>query len=94
MKVHPQEHVGYKAIASRISRFGAVRTCYLMSGEKDLAVIVEGETMHEISDFVGEKLATLHGVESTVTHVIMRRHKEDGVMLEAAPDEDRQVVVL
>ncbi len=94
MKVHPQEHVGYKAIAGRVSRFGAVRTCYLMSGEKDLAVIVEGETMHEISDFVGEKLATMPGVESTVTHVIMRRHKEDGVMLEAAPDEDRQAVVL
>jgi DNA-binding Lrp family transcriptional regulator len=94
MKVHPQERVGYKAIAGRVSRFGAVRTCYLMSGEKDLAVIVEGETMHEISDFVGEKLATLPGVESTVTHVIMRRHKEDGVMLDAAPDEDRQAVVL
>lgn len=94
MKVHPQENVGYKATAARISRFDQVRTCYFMSGEYDLAVIVEGADMHDISDFVGEKLATLPGVESTVTHVIMRRHKEDGVLLDAAPEEDRQAVVL
>ena len=94
MKVRPKENVGYKAIADRVSRFDPVRTCYFMSGEYDLAVIVEGGSMHEVSDFVGEKLATLPGVESTVTHVIMRRHKEAGVMLEAAPDEDRQAVVL
>lgn len=93
MKVHPQENVGYKAIAARISRFDQVRTCYFMSGEYDLAVIVEGGSMHDVSDFVGEKLATLPGVESTVTHVIMRRHKEDGVLLDAAPEEDRQAVV-
>ena len=93
MKVHPQENVGYKAIAARISRFDQVRTCYFMSGEYDLAVIVEGGSMHDVSDFVGETLATLPGVESTVTHVIMRRHKEDGVLLAAAPEEDRQAVV-
>ncbi len=50
-------------------------------------------SIHEISDFVGEKVATLHGVQSTVTHVIMRRFKEDGVLLETAPEEDRQKVV-
>lgn len=94
MKVRPKENVGYKAIANRVARFDPVRTCFFMSGEYDLAVTVEGANMHEVSDFVGEKLATLPGVESTVTHVIMRRHKEEGVILEAAPDEDRQAVVL
>ena len=94
VQVHPQENVGYKAIAARISRFDQVRTCYFMSGEYDLAVTVQADSMHEISDFVGEKLAPLAGVERTVTHVIMRRFKEDGVMLEAAPEGDRQAVVL
>ena len=63
-------------------------------GHGDLAVTIQGADMHAISDFVGEKLATLAGVESTVTHVIMRRFKEDGVIMEAAPEEDRQAVVL
>ena len=94
VKVHPQENVGYKAIAARISRFDQVRTCYFMSGEYDLAVTVQAANMHDISDFVGEKLATLPGVESTVTHVIMRRFKEDGVLMETAPESDRQALVL
>ena len=94
MKVRPEENVGYKSIANRISRFDQVRTCYFMSGEYDLAIIVQAADMHAVSDFVGEKLATLPGVESTTTHVIMRRHKEDGVSLEAAAESDRQAVVL
>ena len=94
VKVQPEENVGYKAVARRICRFDEVLTCYLMSGEYDLALIVVAPSIHEISDFVGEKVATLHGVQGTVTHVIMRRFKEDGVLLENAAEEDRQKVVL
>ena len=94
VKVQPEENVGYKAVARRLSRFDEVLTCYFMSGEYDLALIVVAPSIHEISDFVGEKVATLHGVQSTVTHVIMRRFKEDGVLLENAAEEDRQKVVL
>jgi DNA-binding Lrp family transcriptional regulator len=65
-----------------------------MSGEYDLAVIISANSIHEISDFIGEKLATLHGVQSTVTHIIMRRFKEDGVILDATEESDRQAVVL
>ncbi|MEE9277928.1 MAG: Lrp/AsnC family transcriptional regulator [Dehalococcoidia bacterium] len=90
----PEEDVGYKSIAARIARFDEVQTCYFMSGEYDLAVIVTGASMHEISDFVGEKLATMHGVQRTVTHVIMRRYKEHGIMLQSAEESDRQAVVL
>lgn len=90
----PEENVGYKTIAARIARFDEVQTCYFMSGEYDLAAIVRGASMHDISDFVGEKLATMHGVQRTVTHVIMRRYKEDGVLLDGAEEGERQAVVL
>ena len=94
IKVQPEENVGYKSVAARISRFDEVQTCYFMSGEYDLAAIVCGASMHQISDFVGEKLAPLRGVRSTVTHVIMRRYKEVGVMLHEADESSRQAVVL
>ncbi len=94
VKVQPEENVGYKAVARRISLFDEVETCYFMSGEYDLAVIISASSIHEISDFIGEKLATLHGVQSTVTHIIMRRFKEDGVILDATEESDRQAVVL
>ncbi len=94
IKVQPKESVGYKTIADRISQFDEVRTCYFTSGEYDLTAIVHGKSMHDISDFVGEKLATMHGVQSTVTHVIMRIYKEDGVLMRRVNENDRQAVVL
>ena len=94
VQAQPEENVGYKPVAERVARFDEVQTCYFTSGEYDLAVIVRGESMHEISDFVGEKLATMHGIQRTVTHVIMRRYKEDGVSLRGADASDRQTVML
>ena len=94
IKVQPEENVGYSHVAGRIARFDNVMSCYLTSGDYDLVAIVRGGSIHEVSDFVGEKLATMHGVQSTVTHVIMRRYKVDGVMLHRAGGNDRQAVVM
>ncbi len=91
--VEPQENVGYNAVARRIARFDEVRTVYFVSGAYDLLVMVEAENMRGISDFVGERLATMSGVKGTTTRVLMRRFKEDGVFLEADLQNDRQKVV-
>ncbi len=93
IKVQPEENVGYGAVAARVSRFDNVVSCYLTSGSYDLAVIVRGQSIHEVSDFVGEKLATMHGIQSTVTHVIMRRYKENDVLLRSTEEIDRQLVM-
>lgn len=93
VKVQPEENVGYGAVAARISRFDNVISCYLTSGSYDLAVIVRGQSIHEVSDFVGEKLATMHGIQSTVTHVIMRRYKENDILLRSTEEIDRQLVM-
>ena len=94
LKVQPEEGVGYRAVAARVARFDSVLACYLTTGAYDLAVIVVGDSIHDISDFVGEKLATMPGVRSTVTHVIMRRYKEDGILLQPASEGARQAVIL
>ena len=93
VKVQPEENVGYGAVAARVSRFDNVISCYLTSGSYDLAVIVRGQSIHEVSDFVGEKLATMHGIQSTVTHVIMRRYKENDILLRSTEEVDRQLVM-
>ena len=91
--VEPQEGVGYNSVARRIARFDEARTVYFVSGAYDLLVMVEAPNMGAISDFVGERLATMPGVKGTTTRVLMRRYKEDGVMLESDPESDRQSVV-
>ena len=78
VKVVPQRDVGFDAIAERIYLFPQVSSVYLASGTYDLAVLVVGETMQDIALFVSEKLAPLDTVQSTVTHFILKKYKEDG----------------
>ncbi len=81
VKVAPQRDRGYDAVAERIMRFSEVKALYLISGTYDLSVLVEGGDMKEVASFVSEKLAPLDQVQGTVTHFIMKRYKEDGVIL-------------
>jgi len=82
VKVVPQRDVGFDAIAERIYRFPEARSVYLASGTYDLAILVAGKTMQEIAVFVSEKLAPLETVQSTVTHFILKKYKEDGEIIE------------
>ncbi|MCX6007824.1 MAG: Lrp/AsnC family transcriptional regulator [Chloroflexi bacterium] len=82
VKVVPQKNVGFGAIAERIYLFPQVKSVYLASGTYDLAIIIEGKTMQEIALFVSEKLAPMDSVQGTVTHFILKKYKEDGVVLE------------
>ena len=81
VKVTPQRDTGFDSIAERLARFPEVRSLYLVSGTYDLAVHVYGRTMHDVASFVASKLAPLDGVQSTVTHFMLRRYKEDGDIL-------------
>ena len=94
VRVAPQRDVGFDAIAERIYRFPQARTVYLLSGTYDLLVIVTGKTMHEVADFVSQKLAPMEGVQGTVTHFVLRRYKEDGEILEGKEEVKRQPVIL
>ena len=94
VKVTPQRDVGFDSIAERIYRFSQARTVYLVSGTYDLLVLVVGKTMHEVADFVSQKLAPIEGVQGTVTHFMLKRYKEDGEILEGKEEVKRQPVIL
>ncbi len=93
-QVTPQRDVGFDAIAERIYRFPQARSVYLLSGTYDLLVLVTGKTMHEVADFVSQKLAPMEGVQGTVTHFMLKRYKEDGEILEGGEEVKRQPVIL
>ncbi len=94
VKVTPQREVGFDAIAERVYRFPQARTVYLLTGTYDLLVVVIGKTMHEVADFVSQKLAPIEGVQGTVTHFMLKRYKEDGEILEGKEEVKRQPVIL
>ena len=79
LKVIPRPDVGFEAIAEQIADFKEVESVYLMSGGYDLSVRVNGHSFQEIAAFVAKRLATLDSVQSTATHFILRRYKENQV---------------
>ena len=92
VKITPQREVGFDALAARIYRFPEVRNLYLMSGAYDLAVTVEGTNLKEVAQFVSTKLATIDGVVSTTTHFVLKKYKEEGVIIEDE-EADRRLLV-
>jgi DNA-binding Lrp family transcriptional regulator len=92
VKVTPEREVGFNKVAERICRFPEVRCVYLMSGTYDLSVTVTGETMKDVASFVSHKLSTLEQVQSTTTHFVLKRYKQDNFIFEE-PQEDKRLVV-
>lgn len=92
VKVTPQRNLGFDAIAEEIYSFDEVRACYLMSGAYDLMVIVEGNTIKQVSRFVSEKLSLLDNVQSCSTHFILKRYKDNGHTFVQRDGDSRLVV--
>jgi DNA-binding Lrp family transcriptional regulator len=92
VSVTPERGSGFDEIARRIYRYPEVRSVALVSGGHDLRIIVEGTSIREIGDFVAEKLATLDRVNSTDTHFLLKKYKEDGDVF-AEADADQRLMV-
>ena len=92
VKITPEREGGFDRLATRIARFDEVRSCYLMSGGYDLMVVVEDTDLKAVSAFVSEKLATIQGVISTVTHFMLKPYKEQGVLMGGEFSDEKMVV--
>ena len=92
VKLTPERGGGFNRLADRISKYNEVKSCYLMSGSYDVLVIIDGNSLHEVASFVAQKLATIEGVTSTATYFLLKRYKENGVMIGGAEDVERLAV--
>ena len=92
VRVTPQRGQGFDNIAERIYNYPEVQSVYLISGAYDLLVILEGKTLKEVSGFVSNKLSTLDTVISTATHFILKKYKDDGIILAKKTKDERMLV--
>lgn len=90
--VKPEPDFGFDAIARRIALFDEVHSLYLISGGKDLLVVVQGNDFREVALFVAEKLAPLKGVERTGTSFVLRKYKTEGALLLSALEDSRLAI--
>jgi len=92
VNVVPQKDLGFDKVAERIFRFPEVTSCYLLSGSYDLLLVVEGKDLHTVSRFIAEKLSPMENVRGTVTHFLLKKYKEDGILLRSR-DEDKRLAI-
>jgi DNA-binding Lrp family transcriptional regulator len=89
VSVSPERGVGFDDVAARISQFPEVRSVYLVSGAQDLRCVVTGRSMHDVADFVAQKLATINRVTATATHFVLKTYKDDGELLVGSTEDHR-----
>lgn len=89
VNIVPQKDLGFDKIAERIYSFPEVASCYLISGTYDLLVVVEGKNIHTVSKFVAEKLSCMENIRGTVTHFLLKKYKEGGVVLKHREENKR-----
>lgn len=94
LRVTPQLGKGFDRIAEKIYQFPHVTSMFLMSGGYDLCLTIEGQNMKDVALFVAEKLAPMECIESTTTHFILKKYKEQGVIYEQDVKDNRQVIAL
>ena len=92
VRVTPQRGQGFEAIAEQIYRFDEVSSVYLMSGGYDLLVNLKARTVRQLALFVAEKLSTIDHVISTATHFVLKRYKDQGIVMDDH-DEDYRLKV-
>lgn len=94
LKVTPQYGEGFDSIADRIKQYPEVEGVYLMSGSFDIMVLIRGRSLKEVAMFVSTKLAPMKAVTGTATSFILKKYKENGVVFDVKPDDEREVMGL
>ena len=92
VRVTPTRGVGFDDVAKRIYNYPEVHSVYLVSGDYDLRVVIEGKTMREVAFFVAERLATLEGVLSTKSSFLLKKYKVDGDIFDEPAADERLAV--
>ncbi len=88
LSIRPEKSKGYDAIAEKISKNNFVIDHYLVSGNYDFLIIMEGSSLKEISEFVSE-LASMENISKTATHVVLKTYKENSIQLNQKNKEKR-----
>jgi DNA-binding Lrp family transcriptional regulator len=89
LNVTLDRETSYNDVAQRIAKFPMVESLHLVSGDYDLMMECEGESMRNVSHFISEKVAPVPEITQTVTHYVMESYKENGIDFGDGDDDER-----
>lgn len=89
LNVTLDRETSYGDIAERLAKFPQVTTLRLVSGDYDFEMVVEDDSMQEVSKFISDKVAPVPEITQTVTHYVMDTYKDRGIQMSDDDDDDR-----
>ena len=89
VRITPMRDRGFDAVAEQIYRFDEVSSVYLMYGGYDLMVMLKARKLKQLALFVAEKLSTIEHVISTATHFVLKKYKDQGVLMDESSEDLR-----
>jgi DNA-binding Lrp family transcriptional regulator len=92
VRINPEKKTGFDSIAKKLYQYSQVRSLYLMSGGYDFLIEVEGNDLKEVAYFISERLATIGKVQHTSTHFLLKKYKENGIILDDDTENNRLAV--
>lgn len=92
LRVNPQRGKGFDRIAEKIYNFPEVKAMYLTSGGYDFLIELQKAPIREIADFVSSRLSIIEEVQSTATHVILKKYKDHDTLFVKKEGDQRMVI--
>lgn len=92
LRVNPQRGKGFDRIAEKIYNFPEVKAMYLISGGYDFLLELRKAPIREIANFVSSRLSVIEEVQSTATHVILKKYKDHNTLFIKEEGDQREVI--
>lgn len=92
VKVTPQARTGFSELGAELAANEKVEEVCVASGEYDLTVKITGKDIKDISNFTTEILAPKKEVMGTYTRFVLKKFKENGVILADAAKAKKLVI--
>jgi DNA-binding Lrp family transcriptional regulator len=92
VKVTPEARTGFSELGGQLAANEKVEEVCVASGEYDLTVKIKARDIKDVSNFVTEVLAPKKEVTGTYTHFVLKKFKENGVVLAEGAKRKKLVI--
>jgi len=92
IKVTPEARTGFSDLGNELAANDKVEEAAVTSGEYDIRIKIRARDLKDVSTFVTEVLAPKKEVTSTYTHFVLKKFKENGVVISDASKNKKLVI--
>lgn len=92
IKIVPGARASFREICELIATYENVEEVCLASGEYDILLKIKCKDLKEVGNFVTEVLAPKKSITGTITHFVLKKFKESGVILDEGK-KDKQLII-